>query len=245
LASNTDDFSISRLMEKQTDNLLINPFKDEASFFLGGDAPGWEISLLQQEIISAAQETVQSRSAGRLPTESEAIGLNNTTGVPSQLQGPTAADAPLIKEKDLQISLRLALRGVVVSLVDSAPSEIAVVTLKNVNSIASWNMQRTTDATVFVTVTSLQVDNMIPNAPFPVAICTEDGEAGISKGSNEFSVDSPPVLVIGLSFAPRHKTGIVVRYYFRGAKDKLALQLVLTKVFSSYTVFEIGYTSAA
>jgi hypothetical protein len=58
---------------------------------------------------------------------------------------------------------------------------------------------------------------MIPNAPFPVAVCPFDS---LPKGA---LVDSPlgqntgaeggtpPMLVVGVSFAPRHSSGVVVR----------------------------------
>jgi hypothetical protein len=60
---------------------------------------------------------------------------------------------------------------------------------------------------------------MIPNAPFPVAVCPYealpkgglvDTVHGQSKGSPEEG--APPMLVVGVSFAPRHSSGVVVRH---------------------------------
>jgi hypothetical protein len=113
-------------------------------------------------------------------------------------------------EKDLVISLRISFTGLVTSLIDSSPTEICLLSFKNINAIATWNTQRTTDSTVFITVTSLQVDNMLPSASFPVAVCPDDSIKSCDDGDTSTS-ESPPLLVIGLSFAPRHQSGIVVR----------------------------------
>lgn len=205
----------NRLMEKDTDNLLVNPFKDDSSVFRVEDGGPNPNGLLHDEIVSAAERTVKDRSSHALPTEKEASSRGFYATDPSEyLESESEAKNAASKAgKDLQISLRGAIRGVVMSLVDSAPSEIAVLTLKNVNAIASWNIQRTTDATVFITVTSIQVDNMIPNSPFPVAVCVDEKEMSPAQKSDGFSSskeETPPAVVLGLSFAPKHKTGIVV-----------------------------------
>jgi hypothetical protein len=101
------------------------------------------------------------------------------------------------------LSFRLALSGFVISLIDSAPSEIAVVVMKNVNALATWSVPRVTDATMYLTVENLQIDNMVPNAPYPVALCADES---ILEDKDSIV----PLLVIGVSFAPRHKSGIVV-----------------------------------
>lgn len=107
--------------------------------------------------------------------------------------------------QEFVISYRISLSELTVSLIDSSPSEIAVLSFKNINAIGTWNTRQTTDSTVFVTVTSLQVDNMLPNAAFPVAVCPDDK----TKLDSE-TVVPPPLLVIGLSLAPKHKSGIMV-----------------------------------
>jgi hypothetical protein len=207
-------------MEKDTDNLLFNPFSDESSF--GGEYKLPKTSSVSQTVIKAAQETALLRLKHGLPTEEELCskGYVDERAVNEQEVEGEGEEACSQNEKDLQISLRVALQGFFISLVDSAPSEIAVLTLKNVNAIATWNVKRTADATVFITVTDLQVDNMIPNAPFPVAISpNRKGTSTLAdeaeRGAKTSETDMAPVLVVGLSFAPRHKTGTVVRLIFR------------------------------
>ena len=199
-----------RLMEKITDNLLENPFGGESSAFGADDVPLDEGSPLQQEIVAAVENTLKMRSQQKLPVEKEVVTRKVATSTEVLQDAPEETKEATQPNKDLHISLRVAIRGFVISLVDAAPSEIAVVTLKNVNSIASWNVQRTTDATVFITVTNIQVDNMIPNAPFPVAVCADDKAIASAQPESVDDGGPPPVLVIGLSFAPRHRTGIVV-----------------------------------
>lgn len=180
---------------------------------IDGDFETQKMSTISQLIVHAANETVIARCSERFPTETDVIQkkryrqTNTKRGV---------AEMSSDQIRDLQISLRVSLRGLVVSLVDSAPSEIAVLTFKNVNAIASWNTYRTTNAAVIITITDMQVDNMISNAPFPVAVSPirelNGGESSRKTMSAENETAVPPVLVIGLSFAPRHKTGIVVSF---------------------------------
>lgn len=202
------------MIEKDSDNFLVNPFSMDESM-LEDDFDTQQKSTITQLIVHAANETVIARCKEKLPTEIEVMNkklyrkTNSSVGT---------AEMSSEQNGDLQISLRVSLRGLVVSLVDSAPSEIAVLTLKNVNAIASWNIYRTTNAAVIITVTDLQVDNMISNAPYPVAVSpirelnnTNQGrECSKERVTDESGAPVPPVLVIGLSFAPKHKTGTVV-----------------------------------
>ena len=47
------------------------------------------------------------------------------------------------------LSFRASFSGFIISLVDNTPSEIALISFKNVNALATWNTERTTDSTVF------------------------------------------------------------------------------------------------
>lgn len=134
---------------------------------------------------SAIRLTIESRATAVSPNDNERVHLSN---IPS-----------------LIVSLRVAFSELMVSLIDGAPSEIAVATLRNMNAIANWDVHRATDSTVYVTISSVQVDNMVPNAPFPVAVCPFD------LGGSDVPGNEAPVLVIGLSFAPKHKSKILVR----------------------------------
>jgi hypothetical protein len=206
------------MIEKDSDNFLVNPFSIDDSIF-DTHLEQNKLSSISQLIAHAASETVIARRKVKLPTEMEVINKKLYRKISESTPNPKRT---VEQNGDLQISLRVSLRGLVVSFVDSAPSEVAVLTLKNLNGIASWNTHRTTNAAVIITITDLQMDNMISNAPFPVAISPirDDFSQGGTFLSEPRSADcdkqTPPVLVIGLSFAPKHKTGTVVSFTFRG-----------------------------
>ena len=121
-------------------------------------------------------------------------------------------------EEDTVYSFRASFYGFSCSLIDTVPSEIALVTLKDVNAFAKWNKQRTTDASVLVSVGWLQVDNHVPSAPFPVAVCPVEAKSvhaktvddSQKKDESEQDKKSSPLLLVGLTFTPKHKSGILV-----------------------------------
>lgn len=119
------------------------------------------------------------------------------------------------RTRDWVISVRAAFSELLLSFVDASPSEIAVATFSNVNAIASWDTQRVINSTVYITLSSLQVDNMLPNAPFPVALCPIDMSRGPRQSeTNNDTKDELPLLVIGVSVEPKHSSGIEVRILF-------------------------------
>lgn len=203
-------------MEKESPDLVfMNPFSDDASTATG-------ISLMPAVhnlpsfaavIIDGAVETIELQATQALPTEDEATDVSFFEG-PNDSRDSDAQQGDPASKGDMLISFRAAFSGFVVSLVDAAPSEIAVLSFRNVNAIASWNALRTTNATVYITVSDVQIDNMVPNAPFPVALSPDEralsGESSSEHNASAADAGAPPMLVIGLSFAPRHKTGIVV-----------------------------------
>ena len=177
---------------------------------------GQSQSLFYEAILNGATNAAEQQKQKELLLEDEvveAVFVNHEQKHTSLAQGSSE------KSKNLIVSFRAAFSGLVVSLVDSAPSEIALVTLKNMNAIARWDTLRITDSTIYITVTGLQVDNMVPNAPFPVAVCPFELQRapptneGMKANNSEEAV--PPLLVVGLSFAPRHKSGIVVSLLIR------------------------------
>jgi hypothetical protein len=126
--------------------------------------------------------------------------------------------ASMRKDDNLIVSIRAAFSCLIVSFVDASPSEIALATMKNMNAIATWDINRTTDATIYVTVTSVQVDNMVPNAPFPVAVCPFEPSRSPNSQASLTAVDAAPLLVVGLSLAPKHKSRILVSCFCSTAR---------------------------
>ena len=126
---------------------------------------------------------------------------------------------------DTYYSMRFAFSGFIFSLVDSSPSEICTIAVENINAIAKWNEKRTSDASALLSIGWLQVDNHIPSAPFPVAICPDGGEPHTDSDdvinptrslgeAQPSSLSLPPLLFVGVEIAPKHSSGIVVSCLF-------------------------------
>jgi len=176
----------------------------------------------QLELLEAISKARDMLMAGALLSEEETkrkalFGEPNPDAKqPVELAAATA--------KDRQLSLRLSLHGVVLSLVDASPSEICTITVNTINALVKWSQLRNTDASFFMSIGWLQVDNHVPNAPFPVAICPEfnvlqdqQNKDAISGDPAMPGVDSEtetmrPFLFVGIEIAPKHSSGIVVRF---------------------------------
>lgn len=166
-----------------------------------------------REISEATTATVTILKSRELPTEDEARGkaLAEAGSSLKKSHEPKAVPRGL---GDETYSIRVDFGGFLFSLVDSVPSEIAIASFKSITALARWNKLRTSDATMIASIGWIQVDNHVPNAPFKVALRPEksgrstDSVENISNGT----VKSSPLLVLALSFAPKHKSGIVVSF---------------------------------
>lgn len=163
-------------------------------------------------IVHGAGVAAEMRKTHTLPSESEIkLALQQAESGSNKLNyGNSSDNAIQSASRNLIVSFRAAFSGLTVSLIDAAPSEIAVATFKNINALATWDTLRVSDSTIYVTVTSLQVDNMVPNSPFPVAVCPFDQPNHGRSDDNSIPDTDSPLLVVGISFAPRHKSGILV-----------------------------------
>lgn len=172
--------------------------------------------LFYKAILNGATNAAEQQRQKELLSEGEVV---EAISVYHEQKHALLAEESAEKFKNLIVNFRASFSGLVVSLVDSAPSEIALITLKNMNAIARWDTLRDTDSTIYITVTGLQVDNMVPNAPFPVAVCPFENQRSTPNNDetnlNDGDAAEPPLLVVGLSFAPRHKSGIVVSLLIR------------------------------
>jgi hypothetical protein len=166
-----------------------------------------------REILDASNATIEIMRSKPLPSEADArrnalFGDADTSKKSKNSSGNDVMDEIY--------SFRAEFGGFVFSFVDSAPSEIAVASLRNINALARWNKFRTTDASLILSIGWLQIDNHIPSAPFKVAVRPdkEESTSNESKASSEVeNTDksrSSPLLVVALAFAPRHKSGIMV-----------------------------------
>jgi hypothetical protein len=111
------------------------------------------------------------------------------------------------------ISFETSLTGILLSIVDSVPSEIAVLSAKNIHIAAKWTSDLTTDSTAVITVGSAQIDNCCPNSPFPVSLHPIDRSKVDDDNFEETSVgdELTPFLSLGVIFAPKTDSVIKVR----------------------------------
>uniref|UniRef100_A0A7S0CCM6 Vacuolar protein sorting-associated protein 13 DH-like domain-containing protein n=1 Tax=Proboscia inermis TaxID=420281 RepID=A0A7S0CCM6_9STRA len=180
--------------------------------------------LIKNAAMNAAMKTVSLVSNRALPNEQEAqyqaffaygvfdqkLEAKALSSVMEKYQRRVKPNED--KKDDLVYSFRAFFQGFTLSFVDAEPSEIAVVSLKNVDISAKWNKIRSQTATIRASIGFLQVDNHCPSAPFPVAVRPNekmdeneyDGDE--LKKSNENS--QVPFLLVALTFAPEHSSGI-------------------------------------
>ena len=157
-----------------------------------------------EQIAMGIHSALEDAIMGKIPTEidakREALFVDLNADVDDNLNHIN--DGSL----DKVFSLRLEFSGFIFSLVDSAPSEIALASLRNVNALARWNNLRSTEATVLLSIGWLQIDNHIPSAPFKVSVRPDIPK----QQDDERGPESSPLLVVAVALAPEHKSKIVV-----------------------------------
>ena len=171
---------------------------------------------VSEEIQQAAHTAASQFSADEVPTEEQATRLALHASIEKHVVETHASETNVsanTPKDDMIYSIRAEFNGFLLSMVDSAPSEIAVATLRSFNALARWNAQRTNEASLILSIGWLQVDNHVPNAPFKVAIRPD--ASGHRHPDNEVDsdsdgeVDSSPLLMVAVAFAPKHKSGIL------------------------------------
>ena len=184
------------------------------------DVPGTigQDQFWRQVTARAAIETLEYKAKEGILSEEQAK-RRAFFGDGKRIQNPKASQ----ETTDVIFSVQSSFSGFLFSLVDAAPSEIAVISLKGLNIAAKWDGKQKADASVLISVDWLQVDNHMPGAPFPVAICPDDRE---KDDSNE-PIEATPLLLVGLTFAPKHKTGILCLKNMTVAPRNLAVAVDL------------------
>jgi hypothetical protein len=223
----------SLMSYKDSDDIFRSTFGDVSYVVSPSNLPTDRLIAANQvdytsDAVHGAIETAEISKSETIPSELDArrrallVGFNNYD---------SGNDSPNVKQAiDTIYSFRAEFSGFLLSLVDSAPSEIAVASLRNVNALARWNMLRTTDASLILSIGWLQVDNHVPSAPFKVAIrpdtssraTTESSTNGGGNGS-----EPSPLLVVALAFAPKHKSKIMVLRSMTVAPRDLVIALDL------------------
>ena len=214
--------SLSHSLIQKTENLFSISFSDNS---LAGETDGGSnISLYTSEVVHGAKEACESATATDLPDEESAVALllteSNEAAFRLTSDEPEHNDTKQTISDDMVMSVRVAISGALFSFIDTTPTEIAVATFKNLNGLVTWTRLRSADSTSFLTVNEFQVDNMLPNASFPVAVCRDDNVTSSTEGP-------APMLVIGVAFAPRHKSGIQVLKSVTVAPRNLSIRVDL------------------
>jgi len=163
-----------------------------------------------ERVLTAASETSRLLNTGRILNESAAtreaffgIGGCKSSGQYEQRKCSYGVGD--------EFSCKLVFSGFIFSIIDSSPSELAVLSLHDIEAFASWNTLGKDYAKTKLTVGWIQLDNHCPNAPYPVAFSPSRGKNfdGNDIHGKPFSLKIP-FLEVQVDVAPRHRTGIRV-----------------------------------
>jgi len=173
---------------------------------------------LQQVTLDSAMKAIEMDAPGE--NDATRLAFFGTSNEVNENQDSSQSDNADNAGDDTLFSFRASFHGFSCSLIDNNPSEIALITLKDVSVSANWNKKRTTDGAALISVGWLQVDNYVPSAPFPVAVCPVtvkqkmEQMKTVDENQEDHETDEEgqpsPLMMVGLTFAPRHKSGILV-----------------------------------
>jgi len=114
-----------------------------------------------------------------------------------------------------EIQLELKCSGIIFSIIDSSPSEIAVLSLHDLQVGASWNSSGTKYAKTRVIVGYCQLDNHCPGSSYPVALRPKVKPTDHATSKDDIDQDvkkaltaNKPFLEVVVDIAPAHRTGI-------------------------------------
>jgi hypothetical protein len=107
-----------------------------------------------------------------------------------------------------EYSCELVFSGFTLSLIDSSPTELAVLSMHDIKIDTTWDSQRKGYAKSTIVVGWLQLDNHCPGAIYPVALCPRPRKGGHDDFNKKPFTAEKPFLELQLDFAPRHRTGI-------------------------------------
>lgn len=182
-----------------------------------------EESEIRKLIQNAAAQTIAFMVSGRFPLAHDVdtgvfykdlkVEQSDINTHQQQTSVDSLSKLNIVNDPDLIFSFEASINGFIFSLVDSEPSEIAVILLSSIEIFAKWNKLRTKDAVIGINVGWLQVDNHCPGAPYPVAVYPEGKTKEKSDDVPNDNILDSPFLSIQMAFAPKHSSGISVRLY--------------------------------
>ena len=202
----------SHLGHTMRETMTISPMP---SFMSVESAPHHE-DARAKSLLDAAIYTSQLLDAGSLPDETEALkqaffgtGICNR---PNNAQQNLQEDSTNVGD---EFSFELSCSGFIFSIIDSSPTELAVLSLHNVGVGASWNSLGKEYARIRMVIGWCQLDNHCPNSYYPVAIRPSlkgDGrwkdKEGLEHDERKAFTSDKPFLELKIDLAPKHRSGI-------------------------------------
>ncbi len=158
---------------------------------------------LTAELVTAAETVCKLMKANIIPKSDDVDFVRDST-IKSEISDSNDEEANCV------YSFSAFFYGFAISLIDTVPSEIAVISMKKLNLMAHWDKKRISEAEGAISIEWLQIDNQCPNAPFPVAFSPVITE----QEDYEDIQDEDPFLCIGVVLAPHHKSNILVSDIF-------------------------------
>ena len=204
------------LMEKEVTptSLIGNAVREIGpipSFMSAGYDDGSDVKDTRTKLLLvAAAEASQLLNTGKLPNEYDATrqAFFGTGQCSRPQRKPLPSSSSKRDEANDQVLLQVSLSGFVISLIDSVPTELAVISFHGVNFEAEWDTRGESYSSCSLATKWFQIDNHCPASFYPVALCPR-----VIKGKeNElkpFTADKP-FLQAKIEFAPRHRSGIQV-----------------------------------
>ena len=186
-------------------------------------------STVKDLLLSAANEASSLMREKKIPNLNDSSNVFSSPGIFGPIQHRTDTNDSI----NCLYTITAFFSGFVISFIDSVPSEIAVVSARNLDLMAQWDNDRTSNATAAVSIGWLQIDNQCPSASFPVALAP----LLLQEEFEEECRDDKPFLSVGIVFAPRHKSNILVR-----SRSALIYYIFSYWYLISYVVFWERYT---
>ena len=169
-----------------------------------------------KDLLNAARTSAQLLHSGKLPNEQDAAKhAFFGTGICKNIS--VQDDSTTNTGTGTDISLELSCSGFIISMIDSTPSELAILSLHDMKLGASWNSQGTGYKKTRVIIGWVQLDNHCAGANYPVAmrprLRAEDYHLESKDGTRHDTSRKPftsdrPFLEAKVDIAPSHRTGI-------------------------------------
>ena len=172
-------------------------------------------SSAAQVLQDATSNALLLLHTGQLPDERDALkqaffGIGACK--PTRLDKAPTCMREESREISTDISYEFLISGFIFSLIDSSPTELAVLSLHNVKVGASWNSSWKDYVRGRMTMAWLQLDNHCPSSPYPVAIRPRvkvalEGNDGAERTKKKIATEKPFMELV-IDLAPPHRTGI-------------------------------------